>query len=146
HIFQDIVNSTFDYAKTAAEISLGLIGIMALWLGIMKVGEKGGVVKAMAKMVSPFFNKLFPEVPKNHPVYGSIMMNYSANMLGLDNAATPLGLKAMDELQELNVSKDTASNAQIMFTVLNASSLTLIPVSIMAYRAQEGAANPSDVF
>src|SRR5699024_6174168 len=124
NIFQDIVNSTFDYAKTAAEISLGLIGIMALWLGIMKVGEKGGVVKAMAKMVSPFFNKLFPEIPKNHPVYGSIMMNYSANMLGLDNAATPLGLKAMDELQELNVSKDTASNAQIMFTVLNASSLT----------------------
>src|SRR5699024_8757216 len=114
NIFQDIVNSTFEYAKTAAQISLGLIGIMALWLGIMKVGEKGGVVKAMAKMVSPFFNKLFPEVPKNHPVYGSIMMNYSANMLGLDNAATPLGLKAMDELQELNVSKDTASNAQIM--------------------------------
>ncbi len=146
NIFQDIVNSTFEYAKTAAQISLGLIGIMALWLGIMKVGEKGGVVKAMAKIVSPFFNKLFPEVPKNHPVYGSIMMNYSANMLGLDNAATPLGLKAMDELQELNVSKDTASNAQIMFTVLNASSLTLIPVSIMAYRAQEGAANPSDVF
>ncbi len=146
HIFQDIVNSTFEYAKTAAEISLGLIGIMALWLGIMKVGERGGVVRAMAKMVSPFFNKLFPEIPKDHPVYGSIMMNYSANMLGLDNAATPLGLKAMDELQELNVSKDTASNAQIMFTVLNASSLTLIPVSIMAYRAQEGAANPSDVF
>ncbi len=146
NIFRDIVNSTFDYAKTAAEISLGLIGIMALWLGIMKVGERGGVVGVMAKIVGPFFNKLFPQVPKNHPVYGSILMNYSANMLGLDNAATPLGLKAMKELQDLNVSKDTASNAQIMFTVLNASSLTLIPVSIMAYRSQEGAANPSDVF
>ncbi len=145
-IFTDIVNSTFDYSKTAAEISLGLIGIMALWLGIMKVGERGGVVKVMAKLVSPFFNKLFPEIPKDHPVYGSIMMNYSANMLGLDNAATPLGLKAMKELQELNPSKDTASNAQIMFIVLNASSITLIPVSIMAYRAQEGALNPSDVF
>ena len=146
NIFRDIVNSTFDYAKTAAEISLGLIGIMALWLGIMKVGERGGVIGVMARLVGPFFNKLFPELPKNHPVYGSILMNYSANMLGLDNAATPLGLKAMKELQELNASKDTASNAQIMFTVLNASSLTLIPVSIMAYRSQEGAANPSDVF
>src|SRR5699024_11132165 len=118
HIFQDIVNSTFDSAKTAAEISLGLIGIMALWLGIMKVGERGGVIKAFSKMVGPFFNKLFPEIPKNHPVYGSILMNYSANMLGLDNAATPLGLKAMKELQELNVTKISASNAQIMFTVL----------------------------
>ncbi len=146
NIFRDIVNSTFDYAKTAAEISLGLIGIMALWLGIMKVGERGGVIGVMAKVVGPFFNKLFPQIPRNHPVYGSILMNYSANMLGLDNAATPLGLKAMKELQELNVSKDTASNAQIMFTVLNASSLTLIPVSIMAYRSQEGAQNPSDVF
>src|SRR5690625_1500066 len=146
NIFRDIVNSTFDYAKTAAEISLGLIGIMALWLGIMKVGERGGVIRVMARMVGPFFNKLFPEIPRDHPVYGSIMMNYSANMLGLDNAATPLGLKAMKELQELNPSKDTASNAQIMFTVLNTSSLTLIPVSIMAYRSQEGAANPSDVF
>lgn len=145
-IFGDIVNSTFDYSKTAAEISLGLIGIMALWLGIMKVGERGGVVRVLARVVGPFFNKLFPEVPKNHPVYGSILMNYSANMLGLDNAATPLGLKAMNELQEINPSKDTASNAQIMFTVLNTSSLTLIPVSIMAYRSQEGAANPSDVF
>lgn len=146
NVFSDIVNSTFEYAKTAAEISLGLIGIMALWLGIMKVGERGGVVGVMARIVGPFFNKLFPEIPRNHPVYGSILMNYSANMLGLDNAATPLGLKAMNELQELNVSKNTASNAQIMFTVLNASSLTLIPVSIMAYRSQEGAANPSDVF
>lgn len=145
-IFQNIVNSTFDYAKTAAEISLGLIGIMALWLGIMKVGERGGVINVFARIVGPFFNKLFPEIPKNHPVYGSILMNYSANMLGLDNAATPLGLKAMKELQELNVNKDTATNAQIMFIVLNASSLTLIPVSIMAYRSQEGAANPSDVF
>jgi spore maturation protein SpmA len=146
HIFQDIVNSTFEYAKTAAEISLGLIGIMALWLGVMKVGERGGVIHVFARLVGPFFSKLFPEIPKNHPVYGSILMNYSANMLGLDNAATPLGLKAMKELQELNVHKDTATNAQIMFIVLNASSLTLIPVSIMAYRSQEGAANPSDVF
>lgn len=146
NIFQNIVNSTFDYAKTAAEIALGLIGIMSLWLGIMKVGERGGVVRVLARLVGPFFNKLFPEIPKNHPVYGSILMNYSANMLGLDNAATPLGLKAMKELQELNPVKDTASNAMIMFTVLNASSLTLIPVSIMAYRSQEGAANPSDVF
>lgn len=146
HIFQNIVNSTFDYAKTAAEISLGLIGIMALWLGVMKVGERGGVIGVFARIVGPFFNKLFPEIPKNHPVFGSILMNYSANMLGLDNAATPLGLKAMKELQELNVDKDTATNAQIMFIVLNASSLTLIPVSIMAYRSQEGAVNPSDVF
>lgn len=145
-IFQEIVNGTFDYAKTAAEISLGLIGIMALWLGVMKVGERGGVIKVFARIVGPFFGKLFPEIPKNHPVYGSILMNYSANMLGLDNAATPLGLKAMKELQELNINKDTATNAQIMFIVLNASSLTLIPVSIMAYRSQEGAANPSDVF
>lgn len=145
-IFQQIVNGTFDYAKTAAEISLGLIGIMALWLGVMKVGERGGVINVFAKIVGPFFGKLFPEIPKNHPVYGSILMNYSANMLGLDNAATPLGLKAMKELQELNTTKDTATNAQIMFVVLNASSLTLIPVSIMAYRSQEGAANPSDVF
>jgi spore maturation protein SpmA len=146
NIFQNIVNSTFEYAKTAAEISLGLIGIMALWLGVMKVGERGGVINVFARMVGPFFGKLFPEIPKNHPVYGSILMNYSANMLGLDNAATPLGLKAMKELQELNINKDTATNAQIMFIVLNASSLTLIPVSIMAYRSQEGAANPSDVF
>lgn len=145
-IFQEIVNGTFDYAKTAAEISLGLIGIMALWLGVMKVGERGGVISVFARIVGPFFGKLFPEIPKNHPVYGSILMNYSANMLGLDNAATPLGLKAMKELQELNLTKDTATNAQIMFIVLNASSLTLIPVSIMAYRSQEGAANPSDVF
>lgn len=145
-IFQQIVNGTFDYAKTAAEISLGLIGIMALWLGVMKVGERGGIIQVFARVVGPFFGKLFPEIPKNHPVYGSILMNYSANMLGLDNAATPLGLKAMKELQALNVSKETASNAQIMFVVLNASSLTLIPVSIMAYRSQEGAANPSDVF
>jgi spore maturation protein SpmA len=145
-IFQQIVNGTFDYAKTAAEISLGLIGIMALWLGVMKVGERGGVIQVFARIVGPFFGKLFPEIPKNHPVYGSILMNYSANMLGLDNAATPLGLKAMKELQALNLQKDTATNAQIMFIVLNASSLTLIPVSIMAYRSQEGAASPSDVF
>jgi len=146
NIFRDIINSTFDYAKTAAEISLGLIGIMTLWLGIMKVGEKGGVIRVFARLVGPFFDKLFPEIPKNHPVYGSILMNFSANMLGLDNAATPLGLKAMKELQELNPSQDTASNAQIMFIVLNASSLQILPISIMAYRAQEGAHTPSDVF
>lgn len=146
HVFQDIVTGTFDYAKTGAEISLGLIGIMALWLGVMKVGEKGGVVKAFARIVGPFFNKLFPEIPKDHPALGSILMNFSANMLGLDNAATPLGLKAMQELQDLNREKDSASNAMIMFTVLNASNIVFLPISIMAYRAQEGAKNPSDVF
>lgn len=146
NVFQEIVTGTFDYAKTGAEISLGLIGIMTLWLGIMKVGEKGGVVRAFAKIVGPFFSKLFPEIPKNHPALGSILMNFSANMLGLDNAATPLGLKAMQELQELNGEKDTASNAMIMFTVLNASNIVFLPISIMAYRSQEGAHDPSDVF
>jgi spore maturation protein SpmA/spore maturation protein SpmB len=147
-IFQQMVDGTFDSAKTAAEISLGLIGVMSLWLGIMNVGEKGGVIRSFAKLVGPFFNKIFPEIPKDHPALGSILMNFSANMLGLDNAATPLGLKAMKELQELNPSKDTASNAQIMFLVLNASSLQLLPISIMAYRSQAKipAANPSDVF
>jgi spore maturation protein SpmA len=145
-IFQTIVNSTFDMSKTGAEISLGLIGLMTFWLGIMKIGEKGGMINIFAKIVGPFFSKIFPEVPKNHPAMGSILMNFSANMLGLDNAATPLGLKAMKELQELNPQKDTASNAQIMFLVLNASSLVLIPTSIMAFRKAAGAADPSDIF
>jgi len=145
-IFQRIITGTFDSAKVAAEISLGLIGLMAFWLGIMKIGEKGGMVQLFAKIVSPFFHKLFPEIPKNHPALGSILMNFSANMLGLDNAATPLGLKAMKELQELNPDKERATNAQIMFLVLNASSLTLIPISIMAYRKEAGAADPADIF
>lgn len=145
-IFQKIVTGTFDSAKTGAEISLGLIGLMSFWLGIMKIGEKGGMINIFARAVGPFFAKLFPEIPRNHPAYGSILMNFSANMLGLDNAATPMGLKAMKELQELNPHKDTASNAQIMFLVLNASSLTLLPISIMAYRKEAGALDPSDVF
>lgn len=145
-IFQAIVNGTFDTAKTGAEISLGLIGLMSFWLGVMKIGEKGGMINIFARLVGPFFNKLFPEIPKNHPALGSVLMNFSANMLGLDNAATPVGLKAMKELQELNPNKDTASNAQIMFLVLNASSLTLLPITIMAYRKEAGAADPSDVF
>lgn len=145
-IFQAIVNGTFDTAKTGAEISLGLIGLMSFWLGIMKIGEKGGMINIFARLVGPFFNKLFPEIPKNHPALGSVLMNFSANMLGLDNAATPVGLKAMKELQELNPNKDTASNAQIMFLVLNASSLTLLPITIMAYRKEAGAIDPSDVF
>ncbi len=145
-IFTDMVNSTFEMAGVSVEICLGLIGVLTLWLGLMKVGEKGGAVGLLARVVRPFFNKLFPEVPKDHPVHGSIIMNFAANMLGLDNAATPLGLKAMQELQDLNPDKDTASNAQIMFLVLNTSGLTVIPISIMVYRAQQGAANPSDVF
>jgi spore maturation protein SpmA len=145
-IFTAMVNSTFEMAKVGFEISLGLTGVLTLWLGLMKVGERGGVVDALAKVVRPFFHRLFPEIPRNHPVHGSIIMNFAANMLGLDNAATPLGLKAMQELQELNPDKDTASNAQIMFLVLNTSGLTLIHISIMVYRAQMGAANPSDVF
>lgn len=145
-IFQTIVNSTFDMSKTGAEISLGLIGLMTFWLGIMKIGEKGGMITIFAKIVGPFFSKIFPEIPKNHPAMGSILMNFSANMLGLDNAATPLGLKAMKELQEINPDKETASNAQIMFLVLNASSLVLIPTSIMAFRKAAGAADPSDIF
>ncbi|HAT93049.1 MAG TPA: hypothetical protein DCS36_11820, partial [Sphingobacterium sp.] len=145
-IFQQIVNSIFDSAKTGAEISLGLIGMMSFALGIMKIGEKGGMINIFAKIVGPFFHKLFPEIPRNHPALGSILMNFSANALGLDNAATPLGLKAWKELQELNPNKETATNAQIMFIVLNASSLTLLPISIMAYRKEAGAPDPSDVF
>ncbi len=145
-VFQNMVNGTFDSAKTGFEISLGLTGVLTLWLGLMKVGEKGGVVKIFSKLVGPFFAKLFPEVPKDSPAIGSMMMNVSANMLGLDNAATPMGLKAMQELQEINPEKDTASDAQIMFLVLNTSGLTILPISIMVYRAQLGAANPSDIF
>lgn len=145
-IFTNMVNSTFEMAGVSVEICLGLIGVLTLWMGLMKVGEKGGAVNLLAKAVRPFFNKLFPEVPRDHPVHGSIIMNFAANMLNLDNAATPLGLKAMQELQELNPDKDSASNAQIMFLVLNTSGLTVIPISIMVYRAQQGAANPSDVF
>ncbi|MGD8868016.1 MAG: nucleoside recognition domain-containing protein [Gemmatimonadales bacterium] len=145
-IFTAMVNSTFEMAKVGFEISLGLTGVLTLWLGLMRVGEKGGVIKALARVVRPFFNRLFPEIPRDHPVHGSMIMNFAANMLGLDNAATPLGLKAMQELQELNPEEDTASNAQIMFLVLNTSGLTLIPISIMVYRAQLGAANPTDIF
>lgn len=145
-VFPAIINSTFDMSKTAFEISLGLTGVLSLWLGIMKVGEKGGVVNALARVLSPVFTKLFPDIPKGHPVTGSIFMNIAANMLGLDNAATPLGLRAMEQLQELNPKKDTATNPMIMFLVLNTSGLTLIPVSIMVYRAQMGAAQPTDIF
>ncbi len=145
-VFPAIINSTFDTSKTAFEISLGLTGVLSLWLGIMKIGEKGGVVNALARMLSPVFTKLFPDIPKGHPVTGSIFMNIAANMLGLDNAATPLGLRAMEQLQELNTKKDTATNPMIMFLVLNTSGLTLIPVSIMVYRAQMGAAQPTDIF
>jgi spore maturation protein SpmA len=145
-IFTNIVNSTFEMAKTGFEISLGLTGVLTLWLGLMKVGEMGGAINALAVVTRPFFRRLFPEVPRDHPAHGSILMNFAANMLGLDNAATPLGLKAMQELQEINPAKDTATNAQIMFLVLNTSGLTIIPISIMVYRAQAGAVNPSDVF
>ena len=145
-IFPEMMNSTFEMAKTGFEISLGLTGVMTLWMGLMKIGEAGGIVNYMSKAVGPLFSKLFPEIPRGHPASGSIMMNIAANMLGLDNAATPLGLKAMTQLQEINREKDTASNAMIMFLVLNASGLTIIPISIMVYRAQLGAADPSDVF
>ena len=145
-VFPEIINSTFSSSKTAFEISLGLTGVLSLWLGIMKIGEKGGVVNWFARLLSPLFTKLFPEVPKGHPVTGSIFMNIAANMLGLDNAATPLGLKAMEGLQELNTKKDTASNAMIMFLVLNTSGLTIIPISILVYRAQLGASQPTDIF
>ncbi len=146
NIFSEMMNSTFTMAKTGFEISLGLTGVLTLWMGIMKIGEKGGVVRIFSKLVGPFFNKLFPTLGKDHPAYGSIIMNIAANMLNLDNAATPMGLKAMKEMQETNPSKDTASDPQIMFMVLNASGLTIIPISIMVYRAQLGAVNPSDVF
>lgn len=145
-IFPAMVDSTMSTSKTAFEISLGLTGVLSLWMGIMKIGEKGGVVRFMAWMLSPIFVRLFPDIPKNHPVTGSIFMNIAANMLGLDNAATPLGLKAMEQLQEMNPRKDTASNSMIMFLVLNTSGLTLIPVSILVYRAQMGAAQPTDIF
>lgn len=145
-VFPAIMDSTFVSAKTAFEISLGLTGVLSLWLGIMKVGEKGGVVNVLARILSPVFTRLFPDIPKGHPVTGTIFMNISANMLGLDNAATPMGLKAMSELQTLNNDKQHASNPMIMFLVLNTSGLTLIPVSIMVYRAQLGAANPTDIF
>jgi len=146
NIFSQMMNSTFDMAKAGFEISLGLTGMLTLWMGIMKIGEKGGIVKVFSRLVGPFFNKLFPTLGKDHPAYGSIMMNIAANMLNLDNAATPMGLKAMKEMQETNPSSDTASDAQIMFMVLNASGLTIIPISVMVYRAQLNAVNPSDVF
>jgi spore maturation protein SpmA len=145
-VFPAMMDSTFSSSKTAFEISLGLTGVLSLWLGIMKIGEKGGVVNVLARLLSPIFTKLFPDIPKGHPVTGSIFMNIAANMLGLDNAATPLGLKAMEQLQDLNQKKDTASNPMIMFLVLNTSGLTLIPISILVYRAQMGAAQPTDIF
>ena len=145
-VFPDMMNSTFSSAKTAFEISLGLTGVLAFWLGIMKIGERGGIINTFSRWLSPFFCKLFPDIPKNHPVYGNIFMNFAANMLGLDNAATPLGLKAMEGLQSLNPKKDTASNPMIMFLVLNTSGLCLIPVGVMVYRAQCGAAQPTDIF
>lgn len=145
-VFPAMMDSTFASSKTAFEISLGLTGVLSLWLGVMKVGERGGMVNVLARLLSPVFTRLFPDIPKGHPVTGSIFMNIAANMLGLDNAATPLGLKAMEQLQELNTKKDTASNPMIMFLVLNTSGLTLIPVSIMVYRAQLGAAQPTDIF
>ena len=146
NVFPAMMDSTFSSSKTAFEISLGLTGVLSLWLGVMKIGERGGVVNALARLLSPIFVRLFPDVPKGHPVTGSIFMNIAANMLGLDNAATPLGLKAMEQLQEINPKKDTASNPMIMFLVLNTSGLTLIPVSILVYRAQMGAAQPTDIF
>ena len=145
-VFPAMMNSTFSSAKTAFEISLGLTGVLSLWLGVMKIGERGGVVNVLARVLSPVFTKLFPDIPKGHPATGSIFMNIAANMLGLDNAATPLGLKAMEQLQSLNTKKDTATNPMIMFLVLNTSGLTIIPVSILVYRAQLGAAQPTDVF
>lgn len=145
-VFPAMIDSTFSSSKTAFDISLGLTGVLSLWLGIMKIGERGGVVDMLARLLSPIFTRLFPDIPKGHPVTGSIFMNIAANMLNLDNAATPLGLKAMEQMQELNTKKDTATNPMIMFLVLNTSGLTLIPVSIMVYRAQLGAAQPTDVF
>ena len=145
-VFPAIMNSTFSSAKSAFEISLGLTGVLSLWLGIMRIGEKGGVVNVVARWLAPVFSKIFPDIPKGHPVTGTIFMNFAANMLGLDNAATPMGLKAMEQLQELNTKKDTATNPMIMFLVLNTSGLTLVPISVMVYRAQLGAAQPTDVF
>ncbi len=145
-IFSEMMSALFDRAELGFKLSLGLTGILSLWMGIMKIGENGGAVNILSRMVSPLFTKLFPELPKNHPAIGSMMMNFSANMLGLDNAATPLGLKAMAQLQDINPEKDTASDAQIMFLVLNTSGLTLIPVSILALRATHGSVDPTDVF
>jgi len=145
-VITQMVNSTFEMSKTAFEISLGLTGVMTLWLGLMKVGEAGGAIKIISKLVGPFFSRLFPEIPKDHPAMGSILMNFSANMLGLDNAATPLGLKAMKEIQSLNPQPERASNAMIMFLTINTAGLTIIPVSILAFRTQAGAANPTDIF
>ncbi|MCD4665418.1 MAG: spore maturation protein [Bacteroidales bacterium] len=145
-VFPELIKSTFDNAATGFTVSLGLTGVLTLWLGLLKIGERGGVIRIFARLVGPFFAKLFPDLPKDHPATGSIMMNMAANMLGLDNAATPMGLKAMKQMQEVNPQKDTASNAQIMFLVLNTSGLTIIPISIMVYRAQLGAVNPSDIF
>jgi spore maturation protein SpmA/spore maturation protein SpmB len=145
-VFPNLLNSTFSSAKTGFEISLYLTGVMSLWLGLMKIGEKGGMVKLLSKLIGPFFSRLFPEIPKDHPANGSIIMNFSANMLGLDNAATPLGLKAMKELQEINPNKEVASDAQITFMVLNASGLTLIPITIIADRAVLGSINPTSIF
>lgn len=145
-IFTTLINSTFDSSKSAFEIAIGLTGLLAFWLGIMKIGEKSGMINSLSKFLSPVLCKLFPDIPKGHPALGSIFMNLSANMLGLDNAATPLGLKAMDQLQELNPKKDTATNPMIMFLVINTSGLILIPISIMMYRAQMGAAQPTDIF
>lgn len=145
-VFSDIIKSTFSSAETSVEIAIYLIGAMTLWLGIMKIGEKGGAIDFMSKGIRPLFTRIFPEIPHNHPAHGAMVMNFAANMLGLDNAATPAGLKAMEELQKENKSKDTASNAQIMFLVLNTSGLTLIPVSILALRASQHSANPAEVF
>ena len=145
-VFQKMVDSTFDTSKTAFEISLGLTGVLALWLGVMRIGEKAGAVNLLARLLSPVFTRLFPDIPRNHPVMGSIFMNIASNMLGLDNAATPTGLKAMQQMQELNSKKDTATNPMIMFLVLNTSGLTIIPTSILAFRASYGAATPTDVF
>ena len=145
-IWSEIMNSTFTSAKTAFEISLGLTGVLSLWLGLMKIGERGGVIAIFSRWISPLFTRLFPDLPRNHPAFGSIFMNISANMLGLDNAATPLGLKAMKEMQEINPQKETASNPMLMFLVLNTTGLTIVPLGVMVYRAQMGAANPSDIF
>lgn len=145
-VWSDVMNASFDQAAFAFEVSLGLTGVLTLWLGIMKIGENGGVTERVSRLISPFFTRLFPGIPKGHPAFGAIFMNISANMLGLDNAATPMGLRAMQEMQTLNPKKDTATDAMIMFLVLNSSGLCLIPISIMMYRAQGGAENPTDVF
>lgn len=146
NVFPEIINATFDYARSGFEISLGLTGVLSLWMGLLNVGEKGGIISLFSRMIQPFFRRIFPELPENHPAYGSMVMNIAANMLGLDNAATPIGLKAMNQLQETNKDKNSASNPMIMFLVLNTSGLTIIPVSVMVFRAQLGAANPTDIF